>query len=238
MPSSPPHPEPPPSPRRKDRLISPILLGFAVILAVAAAAFYFVVFRGPAVLVDKGMETAERSYDLARKLAKDVVKALQIQPQVTIGSEVVYEQTKGILELATVERRFAQSYTWEESWLGSTKRIELKGTFVAKAGYDMTQPFVVNISPDGKEVRARVPPPKILSMELLTERVLQDEGGFWNTLNSADRENAGNELLKLARANVEKSNLKTEAEAELLKRLRAAADLQGPVKVAVTVSGQ
>lgn len=238
MASLPPRSEPTEPTRRKDRLISPILLGFAVILAVAATAFYFVIFRGPAVLVDKGMETAERSYVLARKLAKDVVKALQIQPQVTIGSEVVYEQTKGILELAIVERRFAQSYTWEESWLGSTKRIELKGTFVAKAGYDMTQPFVVNISPDGHDVRARVPPAKILSVELLSERVLQDEEGFWNALNATDRENAKNALLQLARANLEKSNLKAEADAELVKRLHAAADQQGPVKVAVTVSGQ
>jgi hypothetical protein len=220
----------------RGRGVSSWVIVVALLGIIWLATLYLFFFKAPAALVDKGFESAEKSYSLARKVAKDVIQALQFQPQVTIGSEVVYEQSAPILELATVERRFAQTYSWENKWLGSTKRIELRGTFLAKAGYDMTKRFVVQISPDGKDVRASVPAAQILSMELQSEQILQDDPGLWNSLSVQDREQAKNELLKLARANVEKSNLKTQADAELMKRLRAAAERQSPVQVAVSVS--
>ncbi len=216
--------------------ISPLLLGLALVIAVSAAALYFLAFRGPAALADKGMETVDKSYTLARRVAHDVIRALQIEPRVRIGSEVVYEQTKGILELATAQRTFAQTYYWEQSWLGSTKKLELRGTFIAKAGYDMTKPFVVDITPDGRTVRARVPPAKILSVELVREVTLQDENGIWNELKPEDREAANNSLLQLARTNVDKSNLRDQADVELMRRLQSAAEQQQPARVDVKLS--
>jgi hypothetical protein len=226
----------PPPVTVRTRGISSWVIVVALLGIIWLATLYLFFFKAPAAFVDKGVETAEKSYALARKVAKDVIQALQFQPKVTIGSEVVYEQSAPILELATVERRFAQSYSWENKWLGSTKRIELRGTFLAKAGYDMTKRFEVDISADGKDVRATVPAAQILSVELQSEKIMQDEEGLWNALSSEDRENAKNELLKLARANVERSNLKSQADDELMRRLREAANRQSPIQVAVSVS--
>ena len=78
-----------------------------------------------------------------------------MRPLVTSGGVTIIEASGSIAELSTVEKNFQHTYTWKSKWLGSTKRIELKGDFVAKAGYnisgkDLARPFSVDISEDGK----------------------------------------------------------------------------------------
>lgn len=163
---------------------------------------------------------AGRAYDVARRFAKDCAEVLQFRPVIMVNQEVVFDRAVPIAELALAEKTFIHTYTWEQTWLRSTKKLSLQGTFRAKGGYDLTKPFVVIISEDGKSVSATVPEVQVLSVELQNEKIVSDENGWWNNISTEDREAAKNALLREARAKARASSLRSEVEEELQRKLR------------------
>ncbi|MEX1117095.1 MAG: DUF4230 domain-containing protein [Akkermansiaceae bacterium] len=125
-------------------------------------------------------------------------------------------------ELSTTQRTFDHTHIWESTWLGSRKRFELKGSFTAKAGYDFTQPFSIDIAKDGKTIRAHMPPAKIHSIEQLKVEVLKDEDGLWNKISTAEHEQAMNDLLRKARTSIEKSDILEQADQAFMSQLKEA----------------
>ena len=63
----------------------------------------------------------------------------------TINETVVIEQSTPILEVATISRQSLVDHSWSHSWLGSTKSLHIRGTFTAKAGFDLREPFTIDI---------------------------------------------------------------------------------------------
>ena len=104
-----------------------------------------------------------------------------VQPQVTVNERVVYEQSNPVLELAVLQREVMVERDSVSTWLGSTKRLRMRGVFRIKVGFDLKQPFAVDIV-DGwaQGVRVQMPPPRILSTELESVEVLSAENGLWN----------------------------------------------------------
>lgn len=198
-------------------------VAIVLVLGGLTAAGYGAFVKGPSDLghniKEETLDAANRGLDWTERLAKDIDQVLHITPRVTRDGTVIIHETAAIAELSTVERKFSDEYLWEQAWLGSTKRIKLSGDFVAKAGYDLSQPFSIDISRDGKTIRAGLPPAKLLSLEELHERVLQDEEGIWNKLTPADRENVKNEFLKHARAQIAESDILAEADQKLTTQL-------------------
>jgi hypothetical protein len=86
--------------------------------------------------------------------------------------------------------------------LGSTKRLRLRGTFAAKAGFDLQGNLRVEIDPQDLRVQIVLPPPRVLGVEMLSYKA-EEEDGFWNKLNPQEREEAVNALLTSARATAE-----------------------------------
>jgi Protein of unknown function (DUF4230) len=140
---------------------------------------------------------AEQSYEGARKIGSDLRKALQFTPEITVNSRIIVEQQADVLELATLSQRFHRTYTWTNTRLGSTKAIELSGTFELKAGFDLNQEFHINIE-DGKAT-VFFPTPRVLSVESLGDIEFRDENGLWNWLNGQDRSQAINAYTRDAR---------------------------------------
>ncbi|MEA3187974.1 MAG: hypothetical protein QOD99_1804, partial [Chthoniobacter sp.] len=167
-------------------------------------------------------------------VARDVNKVLHFTPRITQGGTILIHETASITELATVQRNFSDEYAWEEEWLGSTKRIKLSGDFVAKAGYDLAQPFAIDVSQDGKTIQTTMPPAKVLSVEQKHERVLQDESGIWNKLTPADREHVKNEFLKHARERIGQSNILLEADKKLMDELGTIIRKESPQPVTIS----
>ncbi len=119
----------------------------------------------------------------------------------------------------TATKDFQHTYFYEATWAGSTKRLELKGDFVAKAGFTINDSFGLNLSEDGKMVTVRHSPPILISSELNRLTVVKDENGWWNKLTALDREDAQNSLLQQARKAAETSDLMVIATQKLLDRL-------------------
>jgi hypothetical protein len=144
----------------------------------------------------------EPAVELGRRIVDGLSRRLQLRPEVRVGRETVLAAETALAELATVRREFAHEYTWEHQWLGSTKRLRLRGTFAAKAGFDLHGNLRVEIDPQDLRVQIVLPPPRVLGVEMLSYKA-EEEDGFWNKLNPQEREEAVNALLTSARAAAE-----------------------------------
>ena len=156
----------------------------------------------------------EPAVELGRRIVDGLSRRLQLRPEVRVGRETVLAGETAVAELATVRREFTHEYAWEHQWLGSTKRLRLRGNFAAKAGFDLHGNFRVEIDPQDLRVQVALPPPRVLGVEMLSYDA-EEEDGFWNKLNPEEREEAVNALLASARAAAE-SDAALRAEAQRL----------------------
>jgi hypothetical protein len=192
-----------------------------LILAVAAGlvivsgsvAFYIVFVKAPR--------------DMAHNVASGIREIFNFTPQVRINETVVIEQITPILEVATVSRQMFIEHSWEQTWLGSTKTIQIQGVFLAKAGFDLREPFRFDIEKNASRVVAWVPPPKLLSLEMQEYKILKDEGGWWNSVTSQDREDAVRQIRALAIEKATRSGLLEESTASVEARVRELVERNG-----------
>jgi hypothetical protein len=181
---------------RSRRIIIALLI--AVVLLIAGTWLCYTVFiKAPT--------------ELARATAAGIQELFNFTPRVKIDQTIVIEQNAPIMEVATVSRQLMVDYTWSHIWLGSTKTIHLIGTFTAKAGFDLQEPFTIEIEKNPLRVRASLPPPRILSITMDSYRIAADESGWWNLISRADRELGVRNLQATARTQAESSGMLEEA---------------------------
>jgi hypothetical protein len=167
--------------------------------------------------------------ELARRIADGVARRLQFRPEVRIGRETVLQAQTPALELATVRREFTHEYEWEHQWLGSTKRLRLRGNFAAKAGFDLDGGFYLEVDPRDSRVALVWPAPRVLGVEMLSYQAEETEG-FWNKLSAEERTEAVNALLESARVSAARhGDLTTEAQRLLEQQVGAAVTESGGV---------
>lgn len=170
-------------------------------------------------------QLAERSYEGAKQIGRDISKAFQITPEITVKNTVVLQQQTPILELATVSQKFQHQYEWTNSWMGSTKKINITGIFEAKAGFNLKEKFSIDIN-DNRAFVA-LPAAKILSVELIGDVKFKDEHGVWNWIDMNDRATAINSFQLDARKYAEQAEFIKQAELNITKQLREILSLHG-----------
>jgi hypothetical protein len=161
---------------------------------------------------------AEKAYAGARQLGQDFREAFHFTPQVTVNNTVVLQQQVPILELATVSQKFQHRYAWTNTWMKSTKKIEIVGTFEAKAGFDLQQKFTITL--DDTVATVTVPAPQLLSLEAQHDVTFRDEQGLWNWVNAADRSAAMNAYTADARRYAEQAAFVRDAQQAFETRIR------------------
>ena len=168
----------------------------------------------------------------AARVSQAFAELGHLQPRITIKDRVFFEQTKSVLELAVVSRETQVEREMEHEWLGSKKRIRLRGTYQIKAGFDLTQPFSVRV--DGARIETKMPPPRILSVDAKDIEVTVFENGLWNKISPAELENELRALPNLARQKAGEAGLQKEAFDAFTTRVRDkfAPEYQVEVKIA------
>lgn len=161
---------------------------------------------------------AEKAYDGARQLGQDFREAFHFTPEVTVNNTVVLQQQVPILELATLSQKFQHRYEWSNTWMKSTKKIEITGTFEAKAGFDLQKKFTISI--DDTVATVTLPAPQLLSLESLHDVVFRDENGLWNWVDAADRSAAMNAYTADARRYAEQATFVADAQQAFEARIR------------------
>lgn len=195
-----------------------IVLGCVVLAAFLSAVFtMLLVWRSTVEVTSSARQTAQI-------IAETFEKALNFTPEVTVDSIVVIAASKPVLEITTVERQARVRHTWTQTWLHSTKSMEIEATFIAKAGFDLNDTFRIEVDPRTGNLGATLPAPKILSIGMTEVEVRRDEDGLWNKLTPEDRKAAFAELETRAREQFEKTNLRREALNEGEKRVRELMD--------------
>lgn len=161
---------------------------------------------------------AEQTYDGARQIGRDIANIFRVTPEITVNNTVILQQQTPILELATVSQKFKHDYDWTNTWLGSTKKINISGTFEAKAGFDLHQKFSVQI--DYNKAIVTLPHPKLLSLEPSGDVRFADENGVWNWVNAEDRSKAMNAFTQDARKYGQQAQFVEQAKVEMEKKLK------------------
>jgi hypothetical protein len=161
---------------------------------------------------------AQQSYDGAKQIGRDIADAFSVTPQITVNNTVVLQQQSPILELATVSQKFRHHYDWTNTWLGSTKKINITGTFEAKAGFDLHQKFSIDIQHNKAVVT--LPKPRLLSIEPQGDVKFTDENGVWNWVDQSDRSKAINAFTRDARTYAQQGEFVEQARKEMESKLR------------------
>lgn len=189
---------------------SSVVITIVIVVAICATIVAWQYFRPP----DERAQLADKIAVNVRAILDDAFKAV-LTPTVRIDQRVIIQQNTPTLELATASRNVAAEYTYDNTWAGSRKIIVLQGTFVAKAGFDLSKKTSLAVDVDSKTMRmvAELPEPKLLSLEQTDYKVVRDEGGWWNPLSPKERENAFKGLQEVARQEVEKSGILADAKA-------------------------
>ena len=173
---------------------------------------------GYVTLVTIPSELAKRSYEGAKTLGEDIRKAFNVTPEVKVNNTIVLNQQTPLLELSVLSQNFEHRYVWENSWLGSTKKIFITGTFNAKVGFDLRQKFSITLRDDKAYVT--LPPPQTLSVESMGDIEYRDENGIWNWVRIEDRTRATNAFITDARRYAGKATFVPQAKADMEKELK------------------
>jgi hypothetical protein len=123
---------------------------------------------------------------------------------------------------------------YENSWLLSTKRMRARGTFTAKAGFDLNRGVEARVDRDEGRLEVVFPQPELLSVGQDRVEMLEWDNGLWNKLQGADAERAVNELAAIARREAGEEGLLEEAkasvQAQVGERLEEETGLQAEVR--------
>src|SRR5206468_8451077 len=165
--------------------------------------------------------TAQQSTAQLEKLGKDLRAAFidiaHLQPRITINNRIYMEQTTPVSELVVLSRRIEVEHEFLHTWVGSSKRVKLHGTFAVKAGFDLRQNLSIDIRPN--EIIVELPHAQILGIDPVQVDVLAFENGFWNRISGEDVQSELSILPQLAREKAAESGLATEAEGAMQRQL-------------------
>src|SRR5712675_3691168 len=177
--------------------------------------------------------TARQSTAELERLGKDLRAAFidiaHLQPRVTINDRVYMEQTTPVSELVVLSRRIEVEHELLHTWAGSSKRVKLHGTFIAKAGFDLRKGLSIDIRPD--EIMVQLPHAQILGVEQQQLDVLAFENGLWNRISAQDLQSELSVLPQLAWKKAVETGLPGEAERTLQRQLEERIHTAQPLRL-------
>jgi len=154
---------------------------------------------------------------LGKNLRSAFIDIAHLQPRITINDRVYMEQTTPVSELVVLSRRIEVEHELFHKWVGSSKRVKLHGTYIAKAGFDLRKGLSIDIRPD--QIMVQLPHAQILGVEQQQVDVLAFENGLWNRISGQDVQSELSALPELAWKKAAESGLPAEAQEVLQQQL-------------------
>jgi hypothetical protein len=200
-----------------------------VILAAVATLIFLRLETWPARTAQQGRAELER---LSKDLRAAFVDIAQLEPRITINNRIYMEQTRPVSELVVLSRRIEVEHEFLHSWVGSSKRVKLHGTFNAKAGFDLRQNVSIDIR--SNEITVQLPHAQVLGIEQGQVDVLAFENGLWNRISGEDLQKELSILPRLAREKATESGLPAEAEHALRQQIEQRIHIPQPLRLIFT----
>ena len=209
------------------RVAWPIALALvALIIATTIVVIFLRVESWPARTAGQSTAELER---LGKNLRSAFVDIAHLQPRITINDRVYMEQTTPVSELVVLSRRIEVEHELVHTWVGSSKRVKLHGTFIAKAGFDLRKGLSIDIRP--REIMVQLPHAQILGVEQQQVDVLAFENGLWNRISGQDVQSEMSVLPDLAWKKAADSELSAEAEKNLREQLEQRIHTEQPLRL-------
>src|ERR671919_222652 len=215
---------------KSGRISWPTAFALIALIIVAAAVFIFLRLESwPARTAKQGAGELER---IGRDLRAAFIDIAHLRPRITINNRIYMEQTTPVSELVVLSRRIEVEHELLHTWVGSSKRVKLHGTFNVKAGFDLRQNLSIDIRPN--EIVVQLPHAQILGIEEDQLDVLAFENGLWNRISGEDVQNELSILPQLAREKAIESGLPAQAEHALRQQLEQRIQTQQPLRLIFT----
>ena len=219
---------------RLARISWPAAFGLITLIITAVALIVFLRLESwPA-------RTAQQSTAELERLGKDLRAAFidiaHLQPRITINNRVYIEQTTPVTELVVLSRRIEVEHELLHTWVGSSKRVKLHGTFIAKAGFDLEQGLSIDIRPE--EIVVQLPYAQVLGVEQEQVDVLAFENGLWNRISGQDLQTELSALPQLAWKRAAENGLPGEAQRTLQQQLKERIHTTQPLRLVFKGQGK
>jgi hypothetical protein len=209
------------------RIAWPIALTLvALIVATTIVVIFLRLESWPARTAHQSTAELER---VGKNLRAAFVDIAHLQPRITINDRVYMEQTTPVSELVVLSRRIEVEHELLHTWAGSSKRVKLHGTFLAKAGFDLRKGLSIDIRPD--KIMVQLPRAQILGVEQQQVDVLAFENGLWNRISGQDVQSELSVLPELAWKKAAQSELPAEAEKNLQEQLEQRVHTGQPLRL-------
>src|SRR3954464_12911794 len=106
----------------------------------------------------------------------------------SITHDVVVDQVKAVAKLVSSEATVRDVVVYENTWYGSTKRSLVVVTGRLLAGIDLRDNPDVSIDNAARHITIRIPPAKLIALEVRDMRTYDERGGLWNPFTPEDRD--------------------------------------------------
>jgi len=114
--------------------------------------------------------------------------ALGPHSRTTINESVVIERLDAVAKLITTEAMVRDVITYENTWLGSTKRSLVIATGKTLVGLDLTPPPRITIRAADRHITVYLPHARLLGVDITELRTYDERRGLWNAFHPADRD--------------------------------------------------
>lgn len=116
-----------------------------------------------------------------------------------ITHAAVVQRLTAVARLVTTEAMVRDVVTYQNTWLGSTKRSLVIVTGKAMVGLDLAPPPPVTIDPGARRIGIVLPRARLLGVDITELRTYDERRGIWNPFRPADRDT----IYQLARRQLE-----------------------------------
>ena len=104
-----------------------------------------------------------------------------------ITHDVIVQQIRAVAKLVSSEATVRDVIVYENTWYGSTKRSLVVVTGRLLAGIDLRDNPDVSIDHARRQIKIRIPPAKLIAVEIRDMQTYDERGGLWNPFTPEDR---------------------------------------------------
>jgi hypothetical protein len=113
---------------------------------------------------------------------------LEPRDRTTITHALVVERVQAVAKLVASEATVRDVVTYEDRWMGSTKRALVVVTGKILTGFDLDSGVTVRVDDATKRIAITLPRARVLAVEITELRTFDEQRGLWNAFTPADRD--------------------------------------------------
>lgn len=105
-----------------------------------------------------------------------------------INQSMVVDRLQSVAKLITTEAMVRDVVTYQNTWMGSTKRSLVIATGKALVGIDLLDPAKLRIELNDRQISIWLPAARLLGVDVTDLKTYDETRGIWNPFHPSDRD--------------------------------------------------